>query len=270
MSIQRTDTQNGGETAPNTENISETSTNEADSTQTDGQNSPVDGTTSGESAAEMPNSSENDEKETDSSVTSIENGDSEGVEVPNPAVSAEDPTENDSPDSGTVHLDQRIAELEAKSTDLAAQLADARDQLLRKAADVENFRKRMNQDKQNAIEFANQSLLVDIIPMIDDLERAIQSAQSSAELSEMPAGKLMIDGLVMIQKRLTGQLESKWGLKRFNSAGEPFDPNRHEAMFMEKSPDIEEPVVQEEFLKGYMLKDRVIRAAQVKVLMPGE
>ena len=126
----------------------------------------------------------------------------------------------------------------------------------------------MNQEKQSAIDFANQSLLLDIIPIIDDFDRAIQSAQASAELAELPAGKAMLDGIAMIEKRLTGQLEAKWGLKRFIAVGEPFDPNIHEAMFMEKSPDVEEPVVQEEFAKGYTLKDRVIRAAKVKVLMP--
>jgi molecular chaperone GrpE len=162
----------------------------------------------------------------------------------------------------------KIAELEAKAADLSAQLEDVRDQLLRKTADFENYRKRMNQEKQKAIEFANESLLLDIIPVMDDFERAIQSAEASEELSGLPAGKAMLDGISMIEKQLAGKLENKWGLKRFNSAGEPFDPNRHEAMLMEKSPDIEEPVVQEDFVKGYMLKDRVIRAAKVKVLMP--
>jgi len=162
------------------------------------------------------------------------------------------------------------ADLDHKITELEAQLAESRDQLLRKAADFENFRKRMNQEKQNAIEFANQTLLLDIIPIIDDFQRAIQSAEASTELTELPAGKAMLDGITMIEKRLMGQLESKWGLKRFNSAGEPFDPNRHEAMMMEKSPDVEEPVVQEDLIKGYTLKDRVIRAAKVKVIMPGE
>ena len=166
------------------------------------------------------------------------------------------------------HRDPTVAELEAQSAQLAMQLAESRDQLLRKAADFENFRKRMNQEKQNAIEYANQSLLLDIIPIIDDFERAIQSAEGSAELAGLPAGKAMLDGITMIEKRLTSQLESKWGLKRFSSAGELFDPNRHEAMMMEKSPDVEEAVVQEDFIKGYMLKDRVIRAAKVKVIMP--
>jgi len=151
---------------------------------------------------------------------------------------------------------------EEKIAELEAQVAETRDQLLRKAADFENFRKRMNQEKQNAIEYANQSLLLDIIPVIDDFERAIQSGEKSADLNAF------MEGVKMIEKRLTGQLESKWGLKRFNSAGEPFDPNKHEALMMEKSPDVTEAVVQEDLMKGYLLRERVIRPAKVKVLMP--
>jgi molecular chaperone GrpE len=175
---------------------------------------------------------------------------------------------------GCCHQDgeteQKMAEMQAKMEELEAQLAEARDQLLRKTADFENSRKRMNQEKQNAIEFANKSLLLDIIPVIDDFERAIQSAEGSAELNDLPAGKAMLDGITMIEKRLTSQLESVWGLKRYVSAGEPFDPNIHEAMFVEKSPDVKEAVVKEDFSKGYTLKDKVIRAAKVRVLMPEE
>ena len=228
---------------------------------------------------QQPESRENEEFEkTDPAADNAEDG---GFVGENPADWSESAEEGDAamefaraamaegeewPDEADE--DGKIAEFEAKTAELEAQLAEARDQLLRKAADFENFRKRMNQEKQGAIEFANQSLLLDIIPIIDDFDRAIQSAQASAELAELPAGKAMLDGIAMIEKRLTGQLEAKWGLKRFISVGEPFDPNIHEAMFMEKSPDVEEPVVQEEFAKGYTLKDRVIRAAKVKVLMP--
>jgi molecular chaperone GrpE len=166
------------------------------------------------------------------------------------------------------HQNDKITELEAKAVELSAQLDEMRDQLLRKTADFDNYRKRMNQEKQKAIDFANESLLLDIIPIMDDFERAIQSAETSEELKGLPAGKAMLDGITMIEKQLVSKLENKWGLKRFNSAGEAFDPNLHEAMLMEKSPDIQEPVVQEDFIKGYMLKDRVIRAAKVKVLMP--
>ena len=153
--------------------------------------------------------------------------------------------------------DEKIAALEAE-------LAELRDQLLRKAADFENFRKRMNQEKQSAIEYANQSLLMDIIPIIDDFERAIQSSESSRDFSAL------YDGINMIEKRLISQLDNKWGLKRFNSVGEPFDPNRHEALMMEKSPEVSEAVVAEDLIKGYMLKDRLLRAAKVKVILPDQ
>ncbi|MDR3166623.1 MAG: nucleotide exchange factor GrpE [Treponema sp.] len=160
-------------------------------------------------------------------------------------------------------------DLTERVADLEAQLAEANNQFLRKAADFENFRKRMNREKQEAIDFANQSLLLDLIPILDDFERAIKAAvdtEGKVPSSGEFAG--FYEGITMIEKRLRSQLENKWGLKRFDSAGEVFDPNRHEAIMMEKSPEITEAVVQEDFLKGYTLKDRIVRSAKVKVLMP--
>jgi molecular chaperone GrpE len=155
--------------------------------------------------------------------------------------------------------EERIAELERK-------VAELNDQYLRKAADFENFRKRVIKEKQEALDFANQSLLLDLIGTLDDFERAISAAEASAKTE---AGfDTFREGIVMVHKRLLGQLENKWDLKRFEAAGTPFDPLRHEALFMEKSADVSEPVVQEEFAKGYTLKDRVVRTAKVKVLMP--
>jgi len=169
--------------------------------------------------------------------------------------SESDNKENESQPKAELSTEEKIAELET-------QLAETRDQLLRKAAEFENFRKRMNQEKQSAIEYANQSLLLDIILIIDDFERAIQAGEASTDYTGL------LEGIKMIEKRFASQLEVKWGLKRFNSAGEVFDPNLHEAVMMEKSSEISEAVVQEDFQKGYMLKERVIRAAKVKVLMP--
>lgn len=145
---------------------------------------------------------------------------------------------------------------------LEKELAESKDQYLRKAAEFENFRKRMIREKQDAIDFANQNLLLDLIPIIDDFERAIKSSETSRDFDGF------YEGVTMIEKRLVSELENKWALKRFDSAGQPFDPNMHEAIMMEKSADIEDPVVGEDFLKGYTLKDRVIRSAKVKVLMP--
>ena len=163
--------------------------------------------------------------------------------------------------------EEKIAELETK-------LAEANDSYLRKAADFENFRKRMNQEKSNAIDYANQTLLLDLAAVIDDFERAIKSAETQRAAADGDREKLaagynsLYEGISLIEKNLLFQLENKWGLKRFDSAGEPFDPNRHEAIMMEKSAGLEEPVVAEEFIKGYLLKERIIRPAKVKVVMP--
>jgi molecular chaperone GrpE len=146
---------------------------------------------------------------------------------------------------------------------LEAQFAELQDQYLRKAAEFENFRKRMIREKQDAIDYANQSLILDLLPVIDDLDRALESAEAS-----LGADNPVLEGIGLIEKRLLSVLENRWGLKRFDSAGELFDPNRHEAIMMEKSPEITEPLVKEDLIKGYTLKDRVIRAAKVKVEMP--
>ena len=151
---------------------------------------------------------------------------------------------------------------EAKIADLEHKLADMNDQFLRKAADFENFRKRMTRERQELVDFANQNLLLDLLPVIDDFERAIKSAETSKDFASF------FEGIKMIEKLLIGDLENKWGLKRFDSAGEPFDPNRHEALQMEKSPEVSEALVSDDFVKVYFLKDRVLRFAKVKVLMP--
>ena len=188
-------------------------------------------------------------------------GEKAGLEAENNA--SNEPNTAQSEDEISQNQEQAApATPEQQINEMEIRLAETHDQLLRKAAEFENFRKRMNQEKQGAIEYANQSLLLDIIPIIDDFERAIQAGESGSDYNGF------LEGIKMIEKRFTSQLETKWGLKRFNSAGELFDPNIHEAMMMEKSPDVTEAVVQEDFSKGYMLKERVIRAAKVKVLMP--
>jgi molecular chaperone GrpE len=161
--------------------------------------------------------------------------------------------------AGECNLERRIEVLERK-------LAESEDKYLRKVADFENFRKRIVKEKQEAVEFANQSLLLDLIATLDDFERAISAVESSSK-TEVDFDTFR-DGISMIEKGLLNQLENKWGLKRFDSTGMPFDPTRHEAVFMEKSADVDEPVVKEDFARGYTLKDRVVRTAKVKVLMP--
>jgi molecular chaperone GrpE len=185
-----------------------------------------------------------------------QNLDSEQTETQNQENAAEALSEKEPPPQTD---QEKIEALELK-------VAELNDLYLRKAADFENFRKRTTKEKQDAIDFANQSLLLDLIPVLDDFERARKAAEAS-EKTDADFNNLC-EGVSMIEKRLQSQLENKWALKRYESEGQPFDPVRHEALMMEKSADVSEVTVKEEFVKGYTLRDRVIRAAKVKVITP--
>lgn len=169
------------------------------------------------------------------------------------------PTTDDGTDEGA---ERRIAELEETIARLEEENSELKDQYLRKQADFENYRRRMLRDKEDSVSYANQQLLLDLTSIIDDFERAIKSAAESRDYDAFH------DGIVLIEKQLTGMLERKWGLKRFDSDGERFDPQKHEAVMSEPRDDHDEPMVLEDFQKGYMLHDRVLRSAKVKVSTP--
>jgi len=152
-------------------------------------------------------------------------------------------------------LKNRIKELEEENSAL-------KDQLLRKQADFENFRKRMYREKEDSILYANSKLLLDLTSVIDDFERAIHSAEISKDFDSF------LEGISLIEKQMTAMLKNRWGLKRFSSQGEKFDPDKHEAIASEESDKIDDPVVLEDYQKGYYLNDRLLRPARVKVAKP--
>ncbi|MDR2151092.1 MAG: nucleotide exchange factor GrpE [Spirochaetaceae bacterium] len=162
----------------------------------------------------------------------------------------------------TPELEQKQRELLQRIEELEHQYTQEHDKLLRQAAEFDNVRKRLNREKQEAIDYANRNVFLDIVEIIDDFERALKAAETSPDFNSF------YDGIVLIERRFSSLLENKWGLKRFDSTGQVFDPNRHEALLMEKSAEITEPMVVEDLQKGYILKDKVIRPARVKVLMP--
>lgn len=147
---------------------------------------------------------------------------------------------------------------------LRGQIAKLQDELLRKQADFENFRKRINRDKEEAIKFANKGLLLDLTAVLDDFERASSAAAQSEDFATLHSG------IELIEKQLLNTLQRKWGLTRFESAGQPFDPERHEALASAPSADHTETTVIEDYQKGYTLHGRVIRAARVRVVTPLE
>jgi len=159
-------------------------------------------------------------------------------------------------------MQKELESLTARVKELEEENSTLKDQYLRKQADFENFRKRMTREKEDAVAYANKQLLLDLVTIIDDFERAIKSAEESKDFNAFH------DGVVMIEKQFTGMLERKWGLKRFDSEGEEFDPQRHEAVTTEEVAEHEQSTVLEDYQKGYFLHDRVLRPAKVKVSLP--
>jgi molecular chaperone GrpE len=158
----------------------------------------------------------------------------------------------------------KITELESELAAMREELSSVNDKYLRKLADDVNFRKRMAREKEDGQRFAVASLLGDLIPILDDFDRAIASAEIQKDYA------ILHDGVLLIKRQLGSVLESKYGLSRFESLGRPFDPNHHEAVAtVQGGPeDGEEAIVAEEFLPGYGLHDRILRTAKVRVRMP--
>jgi molecular chaperone GrpE len=161
-------------------------------------------------------------------------------------------------------LRERIGELEAGVKILEEENFSLKDQCLRIRADADNFRKRLLREKEESIQAANRQLLIDLLPVLDDFTRAIKSGEVSSDFAAFH------NGVVMIEKQLTGLLERRWGLKRFDSVGQEFDPQRHEAISSEERPGLEVPMVLEDYMTGYTLHDKILRAAKVRILMPGQ
>jgi len=131
---------------------------------------------------------------------------------------------------------------------------DLQDQLLRRRAEFENYRKRVERDRQQAGMDSVAAVLKALIPTIDNLDRAL----------EAPGGEGLREGVELIRRDLLALLESQ-GVLREDPKGERFDPERHQALSHEKAPGHEEGTVVEVFGKGYTYKDRLLRPALVKV-----
>ncbi len=167
--------------------------------------------------------------------------------------------------AGTVD-DGRGAENSGESADgLTKELAEARqeiaalnDKLLRMAAEFENYKKRMDRERGIALKYAEENILKELLPTIDNFERAIEQGGKADNVG------VLLEGLEMTRKGLLGSLE-KIGLKPLDGVGEPFDPNFHEALAMEANSEIPENHILQEYERGYLYKDRLLRAAKVVV-----
>jgi len=137
-----------------------------------------------------------------------------------------------------------------------------KDQLYRKAADYENFRRQKEREAAALLKFAEEGIIKKLLPTLDDLERVIKNADKF--LAGNPDAKIYVDGVKLIHQKLLKTLEER-GVKKIESVGKKFDVNYHEALTQQPTNDVEPETIVEEFESGYMLHDKVIRHAKVVV-----
>lgn len=160
-------------------------------------------------------------------------------------------------------LDADDSQVEVAADDeigqLKAQLAEAKDQAVRAAADSQNTRRRAEKDVEGARRYALEKFSADLLPVVDNLERALASVEGDDE-----ALKPIVEGVELTLKSFIDVL-AKYKIEQINPEGEPFDPQLHQAVGMVPNPDVEPNSVLHVAQKGYSLNGRVIRAAMVMV-----
>ncbi len=157
-----------------------------------------------------------------------------------------------------------IDEMEAlrlENENLKKEIEEYKDKLLRRVAEFENYKKRLEADFSNAVKYANEKLLLELLPIVDDLERSLESGQ------EKPDFNSFYQGIKMIYNKLMKVLESH-GVKPFESVGKQFDVYYHDALLRIPRDDVPPDTVIDEVERGYMYYDKVLRHAKVIVSSP--
>jgi molecular chaperone GrpE len=154
------------------------------------------------------------------------------------------------------------AALEAPEADAReAEIAELKDRLLRSAAETENVRRRLEREKQDATAYAVTGFARDLLGVVDNLRRALDSIPADARENEMV--KTVVTGVEMTERELLNTLQ-RHGITRIEAQGQKLDPNRHQAM-IEVEHDAEPGTIVQELQAGYMLKERLLRPAMVSV-----
>lgn len=199
----------------------------------------------------MSNDIQNDQNQSDQ-VESPEDVQTESAEQP--------AQEGATVDEAIASLEQqRIAELEAELAKAQAQVAEQQDSVLRAKAESENARRRAQGEIDKARKFALEKFASELLPVIDNLERALQSADANDE-----SIKPVLEGIELTQKSFMSTVE-KFGLQVIDPQGEAFNPELHQAMSMQESTDVAPNTVIMVMQKGYQLNGRLVRPAMVAV-----
>ncbi len=162
--------------------------------------------------------------------------------------------------SGDKTLSSKLEKVQAELEALKQERDQLKDEYLRQAAEKENLRKRLEREKSEYFQYALSDLLKEFLAVQDNLERALSSGASDD-------CKSLRDGVELIYKQFTDVLKRQ-GVTLIERETDVFDPRIQQAFMSEESEDVEKPSVGEEFQKGYMLHDRLLRPALVKVLLP--
>ena len=152
---------------------------------------------------------------------------------------------------------ERSEELTEEGEQTGDTFKEINDKYVRLYAEFENYKKRVNKDKEELVKYGNESLLYELLPVVDSLELALKHAADTVSDG-------LVQGVDITLKELHKTLE-KFGLKGIKADGEPFDPAVHHAMMQVERSDVDENTVVEELRKGYMLNDKVLRPSLVAV-----
>lgn len=153
----------------------------------------------------------------------------------------------------------QVSEIET----LQGKLAESQDQLMRVAAEFENYKKRMERERSKLLKYAGENILRDLLSTLDNLDRAMEQG-STGTGDEGKKLQSMLEGIELTRKGLVSTLE-RYGVEPLTAIGLGFNPDEHDALTMEASEEIPANHVLREFAKGYRFKDRVLRHAQVVV-----
>jgi len=146
----------------------------------------------------------------------------------------------------------------AETTKENEELKEKNEQLLRHVADIENFKKRLEKERTELRDFANESLLKDLLPVVDNLELALNHGR------EQESGSALLEGVENVLKGFL-QVITKFGVTPIQALGEKFDPAFHNAVMQQEDDSVEDQTVIQELQKGYLLKNRLLRPSMVVV-----
>ncbi len=153
---------------------------------------------------------------------------------------------------------EKEQDMSAALEETIIKLQESEQKVLRLAADFDNTKKRLERERDTSLKYAEENILKELLPGIDNIERAMEQAQEAENIESL------LEGVELTRNGLLATLE-KFGVTAIESTGEVFDPNIHEAISMEETDSIESNLVLREFQKGYFYKDRLLRPAKVIV-----